>query len=130
MPDLRAREPRPKNGQVVTDLAATDSIGMAERPGELPVLVPVREEHLWLAVRAMVTHAPQESASGVVCRKDGQAFPCRLARWGRRLLVTVGVSEQRVDEMVAAGDPYASPLALTATRDGTYRMVIASDGDR
>jgi hypothetical protein len=37
--------------------------------------------------------------------------PCRLARWGRRVLVAAGVPGERVDLLVAAGDPYASPWA-------------------
>ncbi len=98
--------------------------------GEFPVLVPVRDEHVWLAVRAVVTHAPQESPSGVVCRNDREAHPCRLARWGRRLLLTAGVSEQHIDRLVAAGDAYASPWALTAQPDGTYRVDALSGGAR
>jgi hypothetical protein len=89
--------------------AASDPVGRVL--GELPVLTPVRSEHVLLAVRAVVVHGPQEWPAGVVCRNDRAPYPCRLARWGRRVLVAAGVPEERVDSLVAAGDPYASPWA-------------------
>ncbi|GAB2940705.1 hypothetical protein GCM10027280_31530 [Micromonospora polyrhachis] len=84
-----------------------DPIGAAL--GELPVLVPVRPEHVPLAVRAVVVHAKQEWPAGAVCRNDRAPHPCRLARWGRRVLLAAGVFEERIHLLVAGGDPYASP---------------------
>jgi hypothetical protein len=86
---------------------ATDPVGRAL--GELPVLTPVRAEHVLLAVRAVVVHGPQDWPAGVVCRNDRAPYPCRLARWGRRVLVAAGVAEDRIDSLIANGDPYASP---------------------
>ncbi|GAB3150711.1 hypothetical protein GCM10027290_38680 [Micromonospora sonneratiae] len=87
--------------------AEADPIGAVL--GELPVLTPVRTEHVPLAVRAVVVHARQEWPAGVVCRNDRAPYPCRLARWGRRVLLAAGVPDERINLLVAAGNPYASP---------------------
>jgi hypothetical protein len=87
----------------------TDPIGRAL--GELPVLTPIRAEHVLLAVRAVVVHGPQEWPAGALCRNDRAPYPCRLARWGRRVLVAAGIPAERVESLIAAGDPYASPWA-------------------
>ncbi|MEV4755448.1 hypothetical protein AB0J86_10080 [Micromonospora sp. NPDC049559] len=91
--------------------ARTTGDPVARALGELPVLTPVRQEHLPLAVRAVVVHAPQEWPAGPVCRNDRSPYPCRLARWGRGVLAAAGVAEDRVESLIAAGDPYASPWA-------------------
>ncbi len=94
---------------VVEPVPVQRSVG-GRSSGEFPVLTPVVDEHVRLAVRAVVTHAPQEWPSGVVCRNDREVFPCRLGRWGRRVLLAAGVAEERLDALVAAGDPYVWPL--------------------
>jgi hypothetical protein len=58
----------------------------------------------------VVTHAPQQWPSGVFCRNDREAYPCRLGRRGRRVLLVAGVPQERLAALVAAGDPYVWPV--------------------
>ena len=96
-------------GAADTAPGAPDPVGLAL--GELPVLTPIRSEHVLLAVRAVVVHGPQEWPAGALCRNDRAPYPCRLARWGRRVLEAAGIPEERVESLIAGGDPYASPWA-------------------
>ncbi|MEU5944570.1 hypothetical protein ABZ793_03305 [Micromonospora sp. NPDC047465] len=72
--------------------------------GELPVPWYVTAEDLKLAIRAVLVHAPESWPAGPVCRSDRTPYPCRLHRWGRRILRSRGLTDQAVDELVARGD--------------------------
>ncbi|MEV5767894.1 hypothetical protein AB0L34_25435 [Micromonospora sp. NPDC052213] len=72
--------------------------------GELPVPWFVTAEDLELAIRAVLAHAPESWRAGPLCRSDRTPYPCRLHRWGRRVLRSRGLTEQAVDELVARGD--------------------------
>lgn len=45
--------------------------------------------------------------AGPQCRNDGAPYPCRLHRWGRRVLRLRGLSDHEVDDLVARSDPDA-----------------------
>ncbi|WP_433531700.1 hypothetical protein ACQPYA_06315 [Micromonospora sp. CA-263727] len=74
--------------------------------GELPVTTPLTPEDVRLAVRAVVVHAAEEWPSGALCRNDGARFPCRLHRWGRRVLLTHGLNERQLDALIRHGNPF------------------------
>ncbi|MFG3420579.1 hypothetical protein [Micromonospora sp. NPDC048063] len=71
---------------------------------DFPVLAPVSDDDVALAVRAVLAHAPEQWPAGPLCRSERVPYPCRLARWGRGTLRAAGVTDARVDELVAAGD--------------------------
>ncbi|MEV4720288.1 hypothetical protein AB0J94_24065 [Micromonospora noduli] len=87
----------------------TEGLFMAAVLDDFPVLTPVRDEDVALAVRAVLVHAPEQRPVGPLCRSERVPHPCRLARWGRGALRAAGFTEARVDELVAVGDPTAWP---------------------
>jgi hypothetical protein len=84
-----------------------DPVG--EALGELLVPSPVTAEYMTFAVRAVVVHAGEDWPTGMLCRNDGAPHPCRLARWGHRVLRIGGLDEQRIAALVEGGDPDAVP---------------------
>ncbi|TCB90978.1 hypothetical protein E0H26_26165 [Micromonospora zingiberis] len=74
--------------------------------GDLPVPTPLTPEDVRLAVRAVVVHAAEEWPSGALCRNDGARFPCRLHRWGRRVLLNHGLNERQLDALIRHGNPF------------------------
>ncbi|HEY0696597.1 MAG TPA: hypothetical protein VGD43_02175 [Micromonospora sp.] len=88
---------------------------MADRIGsfvrEIPVRVPVSEGDVRLAVHAVVRHVADGHPPQARCGRDGQPYPCRLGRWGRRVLLAAGVRYSRILDLAAGGDPYAWPLS-------------------
>ena len=81
-----------------------------EALGEVPLPPYVTAEDAKFAVRAVVVHAAEQWPSGLMCRNDGATHPCRLHRWGRRVLTMYGLSEAEVDGLAERGDPTA-PVA-------------------
>ncbi|MGC4894622.1 hypothetical protein [Micromonospora sp. DT31] len=84
--------------------------------GEVPVPAPLTPEDVRLAVRAVVVHAAEEWPAGPKCRNDGASFPCRLHRWGRRVLTTHGLNDRQVDALIRHGNPFVHvpfPFVLT-----------------
>ncbi|WP_231921248.1 hypothetical protein [Micromonospora auratinigra] len=76
-------------------------------------------EDVRLAVRAVVVHAAEEWPAGPKCRNDGAAYPCRLHRWGRRVLEAHGLNERQIDALVRHGNPFVHvpfPFVLTGPR--------------
>lgn len=74
--------------------------------GEVPVPASLTPEDVRLAVRAVVVHAAEEWPAGPKCRNDGVAYPCRLHRWGRRVLAAHGLNERQIDALVRHGNPF------------------------
>ncbi len=56
-----------------------------------------------LARWAVRVHQRQEWPHGLMCRNDRQVWPCRLYRWGHRVLVAAGWSQADIDAW-ATGD--------------------------
>ncbi|MET7468815.1 hypothetical protein ACFYON_03375 [Micromonospora sp. NPDC005686] len=84
--------------------------------GEVPVPAPLTPEDVRLAVRAVVVHAAEEWPAGPKCRNDGSSFPCRLHRWGRRVLETHGLNDRQIDALIRHGNPFVHvpfPFVLT-----------------
>ncbi len=71
--------------------------------GDIPVPRCVTAEHVRLAVKAVVVHAPEAWPAGPLCRADHTPYPCRLHRWGRRVLRTRGLTDPAVTELAARG---------------------------
>ncbi|MFF0655467.1 hypothetical protein [Micromonospora tulbaghiae] len=90
---------------------STEGLFMAAVLDDFPVLTPVSDEDVALAVRAVAVHVPEQWPVGPLCRSERVPHPCRLARWGRSTLRAAGITEERVDELVADGDPGAWPWA-------------------
>ncbi|WBB82205.1 hypothetical protein O7606_13045 [Micromonospora sp. WMMD882] len=82
-----------------------------EPPGDvlrdIPLPPYVTGEDAQFAVRAVVVHAPRPRAGGPVCRNDASPHPCRLHRWGRRVLALRGLRPVDIDALVERGDPAA-----------------------
>ncbi|MEV0726314.1 hypothetical protein AB0I37_26470 [Micromonospora purpureochromogenes] len=95
--------------------------------GEVPVPASLTPEDVRLAVRAVVVHAAEEWPNGPLCRNDGASYPCRLHRWGRRVLETHGLNERQIDALIRHGNPFVhvpfpftfnGPAAARADRPG------------
>lgn len=73
-------------------------------------------EDVRLAVRAVVVHTAEEWPTGPLCRNDGASYPCRLHRWGRRVLETHGLNERQIEALIRHGNPFVHvPFPFTAT---------------
>jgi hypothetical protein len=88
-------------------MQATTDNAVDQALGELPLPPYVTAEDVQFAVRAVVVHAPEEWPAGPLCRNDRAAYPCRLYRWGWRVLATHGLSEREINALAAQGDPDA-----------------------
>ena len=79
-------------------------------------------EDVRLAVRAVVVHTAEEWPNGPLCRNDGASYPCRLHRWGRRVLENHGLNERQIDALIRHGNPFVHvPFPFTYTRPGPAR---------
>ncbi|TCB90971.1 hypothetical protein E0H26_26125 [Micromonospora zingiberis] len=76
---------------------------------EIPLPPYVTAEDAQFAVRAVVVHAPRRWSGGTVCRNDASPHPCRLHRWGTRVLALRGLRAADIAALIERGDP-AAPL--------------------
>ena len=86
----------------------------ANRPGQSAV---TREE-LRLALRAVLMHTAQQWPGGVYCSNDRSPYPCRMRRWGERVLLAAGWEHERI-QAIAQQVKQDVPPWLAATRDST-----------
>ncbi|MDO3682759.1 hypothetical protein [Micromonospora sp. C28ISP2-4] len=99
--------------------------------GEVPVPAPLTPEDVRLAVRAVVVHAAEEWPAGPKCRNDGSSFPCRLHRWGRRVLETHGLNDRQIDALIRHGNPFVHvpfPFVLTGPSGARPAGQVARPG--
>ncbi|MGV9211518.1 hypothetical protein ACTFTM_06600 [Micromonospora sp. RB23] len=90
--------------------------------GEVPVPAPLTPEDVRLAVRAVVVHTAEEWPTGPLCRNDGASYPCRLHRWGRRVLEAHGLNERQIEALIRHGNPFVHvPFPFTATGPSSAR---------
>ncbi|MEV6372476.1 hypothetical protein [Micromonospora musae] len=86
--------------------------GVAEPPDEtlreIPLPPYVTGEDAQFAVRAVVVHAPRHWSGGTICRNDANPHPCRLHRWGTRVLALRGLRDADIAALIERGDPTAS----------------------
>ncbi|MFG1847063.1 hypothetical protein [Micromonospora carbonacea] len=75
---------------------------------DIPLPPYVTGEDAQFAVRAVVVHAPRRWSGGMVCRNDASPHPCRLHRWGRRVLALRGLRAAEIDLLIERGDPAAT----------------------
>ncbi|MFG3685624.1 hypothetical protein [Micromonospora sp. NPDC047740] len=76
---------------------------------EIPLPPYVTGEDAQFAARAVVVHAPRRWSGGTICRNDASPHPCRLHRWGRRVLALHGLPPAEIDALIERGDPNAEP---------------------
>ncbi|MFG1882816.1 hypothetical protein [Micromonospora sp. NPDC049102] len=76
---------------------------------DIPLPPYVTGEDVQFAVRAVVVHAPRRWSGGVVCRNDASPHPCRLHRWGTRVLTLRGLHAAEITALIERGDPAAVP---------------------
>ncbi|MDG4837295.1 hypothetical protein O7631_12290 [Micromonospora sp. WMMD967] len=69
---------------------------------DLPLPPHVTMEDVVVALRTVTVHTPEQS-DGARCRKDEAAHPCRLHRWGRRVLEQRGLTDEQVRTLIAGG---------------------------
>lgn len=69
--------------------------------GELPLPPYVTAEDVGFAVKAITVHAPEQWPDGRRCRNDRAPHPCRLHRWGRRVLDQRGLSDRQIQALIA-----------------------------
>lgn len=92
--------------------------------GEVPVPASLTPEDVRLAVRAVVVHAAEEWPNGPLCRNDGASYPCRLHRWGRRVLENHGLNDRQIDALIRHGNPFVHvPFPFTYTTPGPVRRL-------
>ncbi|MGY0002970.1 hypothetical protein [Micromonospora sp. I033] len=94
------------SARVVRSLAPSDGDVLRE----IPLPPYVTGEDAQFAVRAVVVHAPRRWSGGTICRNDASPHPCRLHRWGRRVLGLRGLPPAEIDALIERGDPAAEPL--------------------
>ncbi|MEE6259355.1 hypothetical protein [Plantactinospora sonchi] len=70
--------------------------------GELTLPAYTTAEDVCFALRAVAVHAAEQWPGGAVCRNDRAPHPCRLHRWGLRVLTDRGLSGEQIAEMAAA----------------------------
>lgn len=92
----------------VAPAGADDPSGEVLR--EIPLPPYVTGEDAQFAVRAVVVHAPRRWSGGTICRNDANPHPCRLHRWGRRVLALRGLRPAEIDALIERGDPTAVPV--------------------
>ncbi|WBC04649.1 hypothetical protein [Micromonospora sp. WMMA1976] len=69
--------------------------------GDIPLPPYVTAEDVTFAVRAITVHAPEQWPEGPRCRNDRAPHPCRLHRWGRRVLDLRGLTDRQILTLVA-----------------------------
>ena len=69
--------------------------------GELPLPPYVTAEDVGFAVKAVTVHAPEQWPDGPRCRNDRAPHPCRLHRWGRRVLNRRGLTDRQIQTLIA-----------------------------
>ncbi|MEU6022116.1 hypothetical protein [Micromonospora sp. NPDC047134] len=69
--------------------------------GDIPLPPHITAEDVSFALRAITVHAAQEWPDGPRCRNDRAPHPCRLHRWGRRVLTQRGLTDQQITTMLA-----------------------------
>lgn len=69
--------------------------------GDIPLPPYVTAEDVTFAVRAITVHAPEQWPEGPRCRNDRVPHPCRLHRWGRRVLDLRGLTDRQIHTLVA-----------------------------
>ncbi|TDC27091.1 hypothetical protein E1211_29505 [Micromonospora sp. 15K316] len=74
---------------------------------EIPLPPYVTGEDAQFAVRAVVVHAPRRWSGGTICRNDANPHPCRLHRWGTRVLALRGLRDADIAALIERGDPTA-----------------------
>ncbi|MEN3613270.1 hypothetical protein AAH979_27420 [Plantactinospora sp. ZYX-F-223] len=68
---------------------------------ELPLPPYVTAEDVGFAVQAITVHAPEQWPSGLLCRNDHAPHPCRLHRWGQRVLAQRGLTDTETTALLA-----------------------------
>ncbi|PZG00856.1 hypothetical protein [Micromonospora deserti] len=72
--------------------------------GELPMPPYVTAEDVTFAVKAVAVHAAEQWPDGLRCRNDRAPHPCRLHRWGRRVLDQRGLTNGQIQALIAEQD--------------------------
>ncbi|MDW5328682.1 hypothetical protein [Plantactinospora sp. KLBMP9567] len=67
---------------------------------ELPLPPYVTVEDVDFAVRTITVHAPEQWPRGLRCRNDHHPHPCRLHRWGQRVLARRGLTTTEITALV------------------------------
>ncbi|MDT4987801.1 MAG: hypothetical protein QOI74_1895 [Micromonosporaceae bacterium] len=60
----------------------------------------VSRDEMRLALRAVLLHTAQQWPGGAYCGSDRSPFPCRMRRWGERVLLSAGWQADRVEAIV------------------------------
>ncbi|MET8310913.1 hypothetical protein [Micromonospora sp. NPDC005173] len=69
--------------------------------GELPLPHYVTAEDIGFAVKAVTVHVAEQWPDGPRCRNDRAPHPCRLDRWGRRVLDQRGFTDRQIRALTA-----------------------------
>ncbi|MET7666776.1 hypothetical protein [Micromonospora luteifusca] len=69
--------------------------------GELPLPPYVTAEGIGFAVNSLTVHAAEQWPDGTRCRNDRARHPCRLHRWGRRVLDRRGLTDRQFRGLIA-----------------------------
>jgi hypothetical protein len=84
------------------------------RPGN----AGVNREELRLALRAVLMHTAQQWPGGVYCGNDRSPYPCRMRRWGERVLLSAGWQPDQIQEIARQVKENVPPW-LAGARDGS-----------
>jgi hypothetical protein len=77
----------------------------------------VSRDEMRLALRAVLLHTAQQWPGGVYCGSDRSPFPCRMRRWGERVLLSAGWQAERVEALVRQVGQDAPPWLVGPSTD-------------
>lgn len=84
-----------------TEEPGRDMDSIDEVLGELPLPPYVTAEDVGFAIKALTVHAAEQWPDGPRCRNDRAPHPCRLHRWGRRVLDQRGLTDRQIQTLIA-----------------------------
>jgi hypothetical protein len=101
---------RPPRGEGIQFQGSGTSGGGAHPPES----AAVAGDELQLAVRAVLVHTAQDWPGGVYCSSDRSPFPCRLRRWGERVLRDAGWSDDDIAALLHNAEEGTPPRQSAA----------------
>ncbi|MEU3456364.1 hypothetical protein ABZ671_22620 [Micromonospora sp. NPDC006766] len=69
--------------------------------GDIPLPPYITAEDVTFAIKAITVHAAEQWPDGPRCRNDRAPHPCRLHRWGRRVLDQRGLTDPQIHALIA-----------------------------
>jgi len=89
---------------------------LTELHDEYPIELDRVHDDVPMAQRAVIIHQAEHWPTGLFCRNCHDRWACRLYRWGQRVLVAAGWSEQDIADLVVRASAGELPPFTTRVR--------------